>query len=323
MSNPIADLSYRHYDGVLEPPRYRWWAIAKTTMRQAFRKKVMWVVSAFSAWYYLGMVFVLFVVDQMSANRPLNAPDPLEAFFGGLVWKDQFLHGFSYGQMVILLGSLILGAGAIANDTRANALLVYLSKPISKRDYLWGKWFGIFIPLLAMMFIPSLAFFLFGLMSYQSRGFVSQDPWLILKLLAIFPISAAFYASMTIGFSSMFRQGRLAGATFAAIYFIGSFFTKAIQIILFSSSNRGNHDNIESPQLHVIYDLFYASFDGLNIGLAKAILQTAGSPPFAIQVRGDRVPAPPLLPILAIMVGISALMMFIAWRRIRAVEVVG
>jgi len=324
MSDPIADLSYRHYEGVLEPPKHRWWAIAKTTMRQAFKKKVMWVASAFAAWYYLGMVFVLFVLDQISANRSPNAPDPLEAFFGRIVWKDQFLHAFSFGQMIFLVGSLILGAGAIANDTRANALLVYLSKPVTKRDYLAGKWFGVFFPLLLMMLIPSIVFFLFGLMSYRSRGFISQDPWLIVKLFAIFPLGAAFHASLTIGFSSMFNQGRLAGATYAAMYFITNFFTQAMVIAHVNLMGpRSSASESAKAALPIVHQLYYASVDGLNIGMAKAILGTAGSPYFGIPSRMPMVPAPSLLPVLGIMILLSSLMLFIAWRRIRAVEVVG
>ncbi|MCC7435484.1 MAG: ABC transporter permease subunit [Methanoregulaceae archaeon] len=324
MSSPIADLSYRHYEGVLEPPRHRWWAIAKTTMRQAFRKKVMWVVSASSAWYYLGMVFVMFVLDQIAANRAPNAPDPMEAFLLRIVWKDQFLHGFGFGQILFLLGALILGAGTIANDTRANALLVYLSKPVTKRDYLLGKWFGVFLPLLAIMLIPSLAFFLFGLMSYREKGFVSQDPLLFLKLLLMFPLGAAFHASLVIGFSSMFNQGRLAGATYAALYFVTNFFTQAMVVVHVNlTMGRGETSEAAKAALPIVHSLYYASVDGLNIGMAKAILGTAGSPYFGIPSRMQMVPAPPLLPVLAIMVGLSALMLFIAWRRIRAVEVVG
>ncbi len=325
MSSPIADLSYRHYAGELEAPRHRWWAIAKMGMSHAFRKKVMWVVSAFSAWYYLGMVFVMFVIDQVSAGRAPGTPDPMEAFFGRVVWKDQFLHAFSFGQILFLLGALILGAGAIANDTRANALLVYLSKPVSKRDYLLGKWFGVFLPLLAIMFLPSLAFFLFGVMSYRDKGFVSQDPMLFFKMLLMFPLAAAFHASLVIGFSSMFNQGRIAGASYAALYFVTNFFTQAMVVVHVQlTMGRGREARRAAREaLPIVQDLFYASVDGLNIGMAKAILGTAGSPYFAIPSRMQMVPAPPLVPVLAIMIGLSALMMFIAWRRIRAVEVVG
>ena len=47
-SSPIADLSYRNYDGPLEPPISRWWPIARVGILKAFKNKWFWVVSIFS-----------------------------------------------------------------------------------------------------------------------------------------------------------------------------------------------------------------------------------------------------------------------------------
>ena len=46
-----------------------------------------------------------------------------KTFLSRIVWQDQFLHGFSYGADHLII-ALMLGSGAIANDNRANALLV-------------------------------------------------------------------------------------------------------------------------------------------------------------------------------------------------------
>lgn len=176
-SGPIADLSYRNYDGPLAPTNMRWWVIAKSTIKTAFKKRIMWVMMSFSAWYYLAMVFTLYVIDQMSQSAPpgANSQNFAATILGRLIWKDQFVIGFSYGQMLFMIITLIIGAGAIANDNRANALLVYLSKPVSKTDYLFGKWVGVFIALMAAMVIPSLLFFLYGILSYREQGFFYQD----------------------------------------------------------------------------------------------------------------------------------------------------
>lgn len=298
----------------------RWWSIAKTMIRIAFKKKFTWVLSALSAWYYFAMIFIMFLLDAISANLPPGQPSPIEQLLGRIVWKDQFLHGLSYGQIVFFSLSLVIGAGAIANDNRSNALLVYLSKPVTKRDYLLGKWMGVFLPILLLMLIPSAIFFLYGFMSYRERGFVTQDPWLALKLLAIYPIVAAFHASLITGISSMFNQGRVAGAAYAGLYFLTNFFT-VMMAGLFNGVTRSHG---AAPLLSIANNLFYASVDGLCIGLGKAILGTDGTFPFGLPAtRQIQVPAPPLIPVLGIMVLTSVAMLLIAWRRIRAVEVVG
>lgn len=325
MSNPIADLSYRNYDGPLDPPRLRWWGIAKTMIKIGFKKKSTWYFAIGSAWYYLAMTFILFLMDTLAAQTPEGQQNPIEQLIGRIVWKDQFLHGVGYGQILFMAVSLILGAGAIANDNRSNALLVYLSKPVSKKDYLLGKWVGVFLPLWLMMVLPALVFFLYGFMSYQDKGFISDDPWLFVKIMVIFPVLAAFHSSLIIGVSSLFNQGKIAGATYAGIYFISNFFTVIMSIshaAINSVSRQGREVN--QGALAVVDQLFYCSIDGLCIGFTKALLGTNGSMPFLIPSQGNvPVPAPNFWMISSVMLVISAGMMLLAWSRIRAVEVVG
>jgi len=321
-TGPIADLSYRNYDGELSAPRYRWWVIARSGIRLAMEKKSMWVIAAISGWYYLAMIFILFIRDQMSSLAPPGRATPISTFLQNIVWKDQFVHGFSYGQILFLILALMLGAGSIANDNRSNALLVYLSKPCNKRDYLFGKWFGIFLPLLIVSAIPSLVFYMYGLMSYRDHGFLS-DPWIIVKLFTVLPIGAAFYASLAIGFSSMFSQGRVAGAALAGFYFLPNFFTTIIVGIWVDMNSHWHRHSPSQDMAGLVAKLFYASVDGLNIGMAKGIFATNGSPYFGLPTTTPMVPAPSLVGTLGIMATISLLCIMIAWRRLKPVEVVG
>ncbi len=322
MASPIADLSYRNYDGPLDPPALRWWVIARAMMNLNLKRRVLWLFVALSGWYYVGMIFVLFIFDQFAASTPAfpGAPNPAKEFFGRIIWKDQFLHGFSYGQMLFMAILLTIGAGSIANDNRANALLVYLSKPISKLDYVMGKWFGVFLPLLLISSVPALVFYLYGALSYSSYGFISSDPWLLVKVMIALPITAAIQASVIVGVSSLFSQGRLAGAAYAGVYFVSNFFTQLMKGTWFGLSHGGGGVPMAKS---AVANLFYASFDGINIGIFKAILGTDGSMPFGIPGNAPAVPRPPLLPMLLIGAAISAVCLVVAWSRVRAVEVVG
>jgi ABC-2 type transport system permease protein len=318
--SPIADLTYRNYDGPLDAPHNRWWVIAKAGIRKAVKNKWYWVALVGSGMYYVVMMIVLFIVDQLKANAGPQGEVPFMTFLKGIKWTDQFLHGFSYGQMWYLIIALMVGAGAIANDNRANALLVYLSKPCTKTDYLIGKWVGVFIPLLAAMLLPALFFFAFGAMSYREYGFLSSDPWLILKILALMPLGAAVETSLILGVSSLFRQGQIAGASYGGLYFITNFFTVMIGVAYaMSFMDRG-----ASPK-GPIWNLYYASIDGLQIALAKGVLVTNGGQPFGIVPRGnnpDPVPMPNLPITMAVALGLCALVLWFAWTRIKAVEVV-
>ncbi len=239
-ASPIADLTYRNYDGPLAAPVYRWWPIAKMTMRMAIKKKSFWWLGILSGWWYFVLSIILYVMDLVaSGNTNPNAPQA--GFFKTLVWKDLFLDGFSHSQLFLLLIALLIGVGAIANDNKTNALLVYLSKPCTKLDYLIGKWVGIFLCLLAVVAAPTLLFFAYCALSYRQYGILSDDPWLILKLLLMFPIAPALHASLALGVSSLFDQGRIAGAVYAGLYFIALMFTTAVGIIRNTSTMSGGH----------------------------------------------------------------------------------
>jgi ABC-2 type transport system permease protein len=332
-SAPIADLSYRDYDGPLAPPQFRWWVIAKTLFKLNLKKKSFWVFTILSGLYYMVMLTVFFIMDQLSQNSE-NPEATLRTFMSNISWKDQFLHGFSYGQIWFMFITLLVGAGTIANDNRTNALLVYLSKPCDKKDYLLGKFMGVWLSLLLAMVIPTTFFYLYCGLTYAEYNFFG-DKLLLFRLMLLLPIASAFYASVVLGISSIFQYGRFAGATFASVYIMLYFFTSlmsgAWQMMQIDDGARRDL----TPLRGVIGNLYYASFDGLQLGLAKGIFESRGSIPFGIQQGGGGPgrrarmrppvaypPIPPIGWVLGIMGGLSALSLWIAWRRIRAVEVV-
>ncbi len=312
-TNPVADLTYRGYDGPMEPPSHRWRVIARTGILAAFRKKSYWVLTAFAGWYYLVLIVIMFFIEQVALSS--GSDRAAKEFFDRIIWKDQFLHGFSFASLIWLILALILGAGAIANDNRGNALLVYLSKPCTKRDYLFGKWMGIFVPLLIAMIIPTAFFYAYGAMNFRDRGFLSDDPWLLLRIGFFLPVAAAFHASLVTGISSMFSQGRLAGATYAGLFFISNFFT---QLMVVAANSRG----MGGPMQSFADKAYYFSIDGLLIGLCKVFLDSDGSPYFGIPSRIPSVPKPPALLMFVAILLVGVGLMAVAWKRIRAVEVV-
>lgn len=323
MPEGIADLSYRPYEGALGSTHSGWKVVALVTMRNAFRKRSMWVLSVLSMWYYLIIAAVLYFMEQQAVNARLAglpaenpAQKTLDGVFNALIWKDQFLHGFGYGNLFYFIIALIIGSGIIANDFRSNALLVYLSKPLSKMDYLVGKWVGVFVPLLIAISIPHMFFYIYGLLTYTSKGFFSNDPWLILKLLSVIVLTAAYYSSLIVGVSSLFRSGRLAAATLAGIYFFSTFFKGLMMALVIGKIVKGPQRDFAEMGTHM-------SIEGIVRGMAKVFFDTDGTLPFFASSRdGAVIGRPPILFVLLTAGGILLGGFLIARARIRAVEVV-
>jgi ABC-2 type transport system permease protein len=316
-SAPIADLSYRGYDGPLESPQNRWWVIARMLIKLTFKKKVFWVWTFLAGIGFYFNILALYIIESTTSG-PFNQTS--NEMFKRIVWKDIFVQCFGWMQLFLLFIAIVAGAGAIANDNRANALLVYLSKPCRKIDYLLGKWTGLAILVSAVTLIHFTLFYGYCLMSYRDYGFFTKDPLLYPKLILIAGVTGIVHASLMIGVSSMFNQGRLAGATYSGLYFITYFFTTIIAIIRATSQMEGG------PRSFPVLDaLYYGSIDGINIGMSKVILHTSGSTFFQNPRQRQPVqfvPPPNGLYFPIFVALIIAFFLWIAWKRIRAVEVI-
>lgn len=313
MHSPIADLSYRSYDGPLDSPNKRWWIIARMTLLMGFKRKGFWWVALPSAFYYFIMMIFLYFIGTIGEADPERE----QQILGSLNWTNQFYHGTSMAILFFFILTLLIGAGSIANDNRANALLVYLSKPCRKIDYVIGKWVGIVSVLFVVAIVPMILFYGYGAMSYREYGFVSKDPWLFFKLIPLALIPAIVNGSFIVGVSSLFNQGRIAGAVYAALYFVSGFMMQIVGAVRAFEKN--------TPP--ILDNISYLSVGGIQDGLMKILLNTDGGLPFLIQTgrRGAQdfiLPIPSAGFLIPISLIVCAASIWLAWSRVRAVEVV-
>ncbi len=309
MASPLRDLSYRNYEVTGGSRAPRWTVIARNHLQRIFGIKSFWVLTILGGLHYLLLIAVAYFTD-------IGGEDISQQFFSRLVWRDQFLSGFQVGHFLLMAVVLLGGAGLIANDLRANALLVYLSKPCTKLDYVFGKFMGLFTVLVAALGLPALFFYVYGALNYREHGFLSDDPWLGPKILICVTLVSAYQASIMLGISSLFRQGRLAGAAYAGIYVLSGLFAGIPQFVA--------RVNELSPSVQETMDrIHYLSIYGGIEGIYKVILQTSGSSMFSRDTSGvDLTPPPELWLLLLVTMVPATLGWIIAIRKVRAVEVV-
>src|SRR5262245_29061041 len=140
---PIHDQGYRRYGGG-KARGQGWLVIARAGIRTFLSKKA-----------FLGLIlmawapfFVRAVQIYAAANLPQAAfltPTP-ETF-------RQFLE--QQGIFVFFV-TVYAGAGLIANDRRANALQIYLSKPLTRAEYIFGKLAVLMTFLLLVTWFPAI-----------------------------------------------------------------------------------------------------------------------------------------------------------------------
>ncbi len=211
--------------------------------------------------------------------------------------------------LFVFIVALNVGAGSIAADNGANALLVYLSKPLTKGDYLLGKWMALFLLIFGAIAIPNLLLYVFCLLMFLKDGFLSNEPLLIGRVLLACAVPGALYASLLVGVSAWSKSTRAAGGMIAALYFL-SLFLSARLFVIFTLKT---HEPTDAQLL-----LQNASLQGIISGLAQHIYGLASRH----IGRGMNVAAAPLWPLLLVFAVIVALGIGAARAKVKAVEVV-
>jgi ABC-2 type transport system permease protein len=304
-ASPIADLSYRGYGGPLAGHALRWWTVALATIRTAQRKPWFWIWSVVSTLSYVFGILILFFTAQFQSAMSAVGQRP--------EWSSHFMNALPWALFFMLPVTMVVGAASIAADNRANALLVYLSKPVTKLDYLAGKWVGVFVLLLAVAFLPALLLYLYLLLSFRAEGFFTSDRLLLAKVLAVSVIAAAIHSSLILGFSAWSKSPTMAGALYAGFYFLG------ITIAPLLSLTVGNVLGQKAITIRAF------AIPGLIQGLAYHVYHLFPEQhrrPLGLgRVLGE-LPQPLLWPIVAWAVALVVIPIVLARLRIRAVEVV-
>ncbi len=209
---PIHDLSYRHWAGEWTSHPYRWWVITRQGIALLAKRKLFLVLLFLSLIPFLVRCVMLYVAVVMGKIQVFQVD---AGFFEAFLSQQLF---FTF------LISIYAGAGQIANDLKANALQIYLSKAITRRDYLIGK-LGVVVFFVALpTLVPALLLFLLAAAFHSDMAFLAEYSWVVLPIVGYSLVIVFTNALVVLAMSSLNRSSRFAGIFFAAIIFFGQIF---------------------------------------------------------------------------------------------------
>jgi ABC-2 type transport system permease protein len=285
---PIHDQGYRRYGGEKARLGTGWMVITRAGLRTFLAKRA-----------FLGLLLLAwarFVLEAARIYLSSNMPQVASLTQSNLLavttetFHDMVDSGFI--NFVAYIITVYVGAGLIANDRRANALQIYLSKPLTRAEYIFGKLAILMTFLLAVTWLPAIALLVVKIAFAGSFAFLRQN-------LSLFPAITlyAFIRAIAIGaailaLSSLSNSGRYVGILYTAVIF----FTQALYGVL-SAVTRST------------------AFSWISFG---ANLTQIGDVIFRLPLRYETPWPVSLLAIAAVIVG-SALVLE---RRVRGVEVV-
>ena len=209
---PIHDQSYRRYGGGKTRPGQAWAVIARAGMMNMIRKRTFLGLLLFAWFPFLARAIQIYV----TANYPqvaMFAPTA-ETFRQFLEQQDFF----------VFIVTIYVGAGLIANDRRANALQIYLSKPLMRTEYIFGKAAILFAFLLFVTMVPALLLLLLQVLFAGSFAFLQKNLFLFPAITVAAVLQAILATFTMLALSSLSKSSRYVGILYAGIIF----FTAAI-----------------------------------------------------------------------------------------------
>jgi ABC-type transport system involved in multi-copper enzyme maturation permease subunit len=110
-----------------------------------------------------------------------------------------------------ILLSVFGASGLVANDLRTGAILVYLSRPLTQRDYILGK-LGVPLALsLAVTLAPGLVLYLAAIALAPEHYLAWDLAWLPAAIVAHAVAASLVVSLLTLAVSSLSRSARVAG----------------------------------------------------------------------------------------------------------------
>jgi len=277
---PIYDQSYRPYSGKLDPHTLRWMTIAKAGLAHYLSRR-LFLIFLFIAFIPAIARGVLIWFSHQAESASFDVVDP--TFFRNfMAWQGPFL-------MLICIWP---GAILIARDLKTNAIQLYLSKPLTRLDYVLGK-FAIVAGIASLLLpAPGLLLFMMELGLSTDTHFIATYYWLPFSILGYSAVVITGSSLLALAVSAVTRSGRYAGLLFFAIVFFSGAGAGLLRLVT------GNH-----------------AFVVLSLG---SLMDQAGAIFFGGPTEYGNHPVPALL-MFALLIGLSCLVLR---RRVKAVEIV-
>ena len=122
-------------------------------------------------------------------------------------------------EIFVFFITVYAGAGLIANDRRANALQIYLSKPLTRAEYVFGKLAILMTFLLLVTWVPAILLLVVQIVFAGNFQFFTNNLYLFPAITVFSFIQVVTVASAMLALSSLSNSSRYVGILYAALLF--------------------------------------------------------------------------------------------------------
>ncbi len=218
---PIHDQGYRRYGGRKARTGAGWMVIARAGIRTFISKRAFLGLLLVS-WFPFFVRAVQFYAAANLTSIPqasLLAPS-----------ADTFRQFLDQQRTFVFFVTVYAGAGLIANDRRANALQIYLSKPLTRAEYVFGKLVILMTFLALVTWLPAILLLIVQIAFAGNFTFFKNNVFLFPAITLFAFIEMILASSTMLALSSLSKSSRYVAILYAAVIF----FTQAVYGVLYA-----------------------------------------------------------------------------------------
>jgi ABC-2 type transport system permease protein len=226
---PIHDQGYRRYAGTRTPRGQAWSVIARAGVRAMLARRAF-VALLLLAWAPFFVQAIGMYIKYAGPSLPGASLFEIKAE----TFRTYLDNWFQF--LVVYLITVYAGAGLIANDRRANALQIYLSKPLSRVEYVLGKFAVLGTFLLFVTWVPALALLVVQIAFSGDFSFVLNNAYLFPAITLFAFLQMTVLTASMLALSSMSKSSRYVAILYTTLIFFAQAVYGVLRIVTRSTS---------------------------------------------------------------------------------------
>ncbi|MEM7247504.1 MAG: hypothetical protein AAF533_19365 [Acidobacteriota bacterium] len=311
----VMDRSYKRWDGDPMPHWQRLLVIPEHGLREVFKRKLvrfLYILSLLPSLMLLIAAFVTTHLDDLLALFPFLSE--LELDIGATAYHVFF----RFQSFILFLLTLAGGPSLISRDLTNQALPLYLSKSLSRTDYVLGKGLVLLVLLAGASLLPLCTVYCLHWF-WADSDWRSEYGWLLSSLLTSGGAKILFLTIFVLAISAYVRRARLAWVGLIGLFLLPWMCSRG-----FEEAARTRVAEVAAPKVLLSSIETWAFIDrqaaraiSNKNPVEKAIAETH-------DLVESRRPAPLTMPVVfAALLGWLSAGLFAIYRKLRPVEVIG
>jgi ABC-type transport system involved in multi-copper enzyme maturation permease subunit len=210
---PIREGGYYNWEGTLLNSKVKWFPIFTNGIRSVYKKRFSKLLFATASSLFFIFLIALYVSSKPELKMMTRLVNMIST--DAMLFRTYYTNGFLIFMCAML--SVFSGAELISNDLKHKSIALYLARPLSKLDYITGKFSITLFYQLLFTLVPGILLVIFKVIF---TGDYSAGITLLVKSIAFPLVISLFWSSLILMLSSISENSRFVNIIFFVVFFL-------------------------------------------------------------------------------------------------------